>query len=165
MSDGLTEKQLIFAREYALHGKGSQAARHAGYSDKGASVTASRLLKKVNVLEAIEKLKKAAKEGDNLVVIEATDQVERLVVDRNLLTQRANAVYEAAFKCRQYASCLSALRFMAEMHDILVTDANTVNNFTLNLLGKDDDRSARAKTINGEVSGQTSLPDRAASTL
>jgi len=51
-----------FAKEYILTGckNGSQAAINAGYSEKTAAQTASRLLKDVKVLEFIDEYKKAS---------------------------------------------------------------------------------------------------------
>jgi len=57
--DGLTLKQASFAAEYiALHGNGTRAAIAAGYSEKGASVAAVRLLGKASVKKRIERLSK-----------------------------------------------------------------------------------------------------------
>ena len=59
MPDGLTLKQASFAAEYiALHGNGTRAAIAAGYSEKGASVAAVRLLGKASVKKRIERLAK-----------------------------------------------------------------------------------------------------------
>ena len=59
MPDGLTLKQASFAAEYiALHGNGTRAAIAAGYSEKGASVAAVRLLGKASVKKRIERLSK-----------------------------------------------------------------------------------------------------------
>ena len=59
MPNGLTLKQASFAAEYiALHGNGTRAAIAAGYSEKGASVAAVRLLGKASVKKRIERLAK-----------------------------------------------------------------------------------------------------------
>ena len=52
-----------FAKEFILTGcrNGTQAAINAGYSEKTASAAASRLLKDVKVLTAIDEYKKASK--------------------------------------------------------------------------------------------------------
>lgn len=49
----LSIKQLKFVDAYALSGNASDAARQAGYSSGSAKVTASRLLTKTNVSEAL----------------------------------------------------------------------------------------------------------------
>ena len=161
----LSEQELIFVKEYATHGKGGYAAKKAGYSAKSEvalAVAANRLLKRPRVKEAIEKLGRDIGKTSKQVLV---NDVKEVVVNRNALTQKANDVYEAAFKSRQFASCINALRFMAEMHNIVVSEANTVNNnFTLNLLDHDD-RSARAKTINGSVSTEAAPDHQAARTL
>ena len=53
--NGLTVKQNVFACKYAETGNGRQSAIYAGYSDNGAEVTATRLLKKTNVKEEIDR--------------------------------------------------------------------------------------------------------------
>lgn len=47
----LTAKRRAFCHEYIIDHNGTQAAIRAGYSDKGAAVTASRLLMDTNVIE------------------------------------------------------------------------------------------------------------------
>lgn len=49
----LTAKERRFVEEFALHRNGARAARAAGFSARSARVTASRLLTKANVREAL----------------------------------------------------------------------------------------------------------------
>lgn len=49
----LTAKERRFVEEYALHRNGARAARAAGFAARSARVTASRLLAKANVREAL----------------------------------------------------------------------------------------------------------------
>ena len=56
--NGLTVKQNVFACKYAETGNGRQSAIYAGYSENGAEVTATRLLKKTNVTEEIDRQSK-----------------------------------------------------------------------------------------------------------
>lgn len=53
MSEALTRRQAEFVRQYLVDWNGTQAAIRAGYSPKGAKVTACRLLTRVNVMAAI----------------------------------------------------------------------------------------------------------------
>lgn len=53
MTFGLTFKQQKFVDAYVLTGNAAEAARQAGYSSASAKVTASRLLTKTNVSEAL----------------------------------------------------------------------------------------------------------------
>jgi len=50
---GLPAKQARFVEEYLLDLTGAQAARRAGYSPNSANVTASKLLSKANIQDAI----------------------------------------------------------------------------------------------------------------
>ena len=52
----LNAKQEAFAREYIVDRNGTQAAIRAGYSEKGASVHGSRLLRNVQVRALIDEL-------------------------------------------------------------------------------------------------------------
>lgn len=53
----LNDKQEMFCKEYLVDLNKTQAAIRAGYSEKTASATASRLLKNVNVLARVKELK------------------------------------------------------------------------------------------------------------
>lgn len=54
----LNERQRRFVLEYSKSGNGTQAATYAGYSPKTARQIASRLLRNVNVREALSNLSK-----------------------------------------------------------------------------------------------------------
>ncbi len=54
----LSEKRLMFCQEYIKDLNATQAAIRAGYSERSAQVTASRLLSDAMVLETIDKLYK-----------------------------------------------------------------------------------------------------------
>lgn len=61
----LPPKQRAFVREYPKDNNGTQAAIRAGYAEKGAAVTASKLLKNPKVRDAIAAAQeKAAKRAD-----------------------------------------------------------------------------------------------------
>lgn len=53
----LNAKQEMFCKEYLIDLNATQAAIRAGYSERTASATASRLLKNVNVLARVKELK------------------------------------------------------------------------------------------------------------
>jgi len=50
----LTPRQAAFVREYLIDRNGTQAAIRAGYSEKGAGVTASQLLTNPNVAKLVD---------------------------------------------------------------------------------------------------------------
>ena len=50
----LTERQRKFANAYKISGDQTQAARIAGYSEKGLAVTASKLVRHPNIIAEIE---------------------------------------------------------------------------------------------------------------
>ena len=154
---GLTDKQLNFVKEYVKHGHQAKAAYTAGYgkNENSAGAMASRMMKEEKILKAIDRLRgeieTAVVKGPTQFTIE---DVKEVVIERNDLTYRAIETYEDAKRDRQHGVRIQALRFLAELHDMVVKDVNTVNNnFTLNLL--DDDRKPRTKTINGTVSAET----------
>ncbi len=87
MSDekALTPKQSLFVEEYLKDLNGSRAAIRAGYSAKGANVTASKLLTIPNIATAVDKAKhaRAEKAGitqewvvNRLLQIAGTDMTE-----------------------------------------------------------------------------------------
>lgn len=55
MSNKLTPKQAMFAKEYLKDLNATQAAIRAGYSEDSANVEGSRLLAKANIAERIQK--------------------------------------------------------------------------------------------------------------
>mgnify|MGYP003444099325 CR=1 FL=1 len=55
----LTPRQEQFVENYVLCDNATEAARRAGYGERGAGVTATRLLKNANVLAAIDVLRAA----------------------------------------------------------------------------------------------------------
>lgn len=59
----LNAKQEMFCKEYLIDLNGTQAAIRAGYSEKTATATASRLLTNVNVLARVKELKEKRAEG------------------------------------------------------------------------------------------------------
>ena len=62
----LTPRQEQFVENYILCGNATEAARRAGYGERGAGVTATRLLKNANVLAAIDELRAANAERFSL---------------------------------------------------------------------------------------------------
>ncbi len=56
----LTTKQQKFVEGVVQHGNGAKAARDAGYSENAARVSASKLLTKANISEAVERRKRQA---------------------------------------------------------------------------------------------------------
>lgn len=59
---GLTQQQRTFVEHYVIYGNGTKAAIHAGYSVKSATVTASGLLTKANVIAYIQACRNEAAE-------------------------------------------------------------------------------------------------------
>lgn len=53
-NNGMTDKQRLFIQEYPIDLNATQAAIRAGYSERGAGVTASRLLTNPNVQTGIQ---------------------------------------------------------------------------------------------------------------
>ncbi len=72
--DKLSDQEERFCQEYIIDLKRGKAAERAGYSEKTASQSASRLLKRVKVLDRIEELK--------------TERIERTKVDQDFVIER-----------------------------------------------------------------------------
>ncbi len=71
----LNRRQALFATQYVVDLNGAQAAIRAGYSEHSARVTASKLLTKANILQAIEG---AFAERMERVQLDQDDVVRRL---------------------------------------------------------------------------------------
>ncbi len=70
----LKKRQAIFALEYGVDLNGSQAAIRAGYAERSARITASKLLTKPNVLQAVE--------------LAFSERVERLQLDGDAVVEK-----------------------------------------------------------------------------
>ena len=75
-------KQSRFVREYAVDCNGTAAAVRAGYSPRSAKVTASRLLTKANVQQALRQIQQA--------------DAERLALSREAIITRLQEAVEFA---------------------------------------------------------------------
>jgi phage terminase small subunit len=74
----LKDKQLAFCREYIVDLNQTQAAIRAGYSEKTAGATASRLLKNVKVQEEINHLKAERAERTGITADQVVRQLEKI---------------------------------------------------------------------------------------
>lgn len=79
MESEITEKQKRFCEEYVVDLNGKQAAIRAGYSEKTAKETASRLLTYVNVTEYIIELKLKISEKIQINHLDVLTQLKQWV--------------------------------------------------------------------------------------
>ncbi len=84
MSKKLTDKQEMFCREYLLDLNATQAAIRAGYSEKTANRTATKLLSKAVIQDLISELK--------------SERSERVGIDADWVLKSAKRVFE---RCMQ----------------------------------------------------------------
>lgn len=96
--DRLNERQRLFAQRWAEHGVASRAAIEAGYGEKNAARTASRLSENVHVLDIVRQLhaERATAARETLVVNEEQ-------VLRGLLTLALNTDNETPHTVRRQA--------------------------------------------------------------
>jgi len=85
----LRPKQQRFVEEYVIDWNGTQAAIRAGYSERSARVTASRLLTKANVKVAIERIKEELRSACYSSAVESVlkDRVVLSGVDQSSVDQ------------------------------------------------------------------------------
>lgn len=92
MNKKLTPKQTLFVKEYLIDLNATQAAIRAGYSEKAARVTASRMLTKANIMQSVmDGMKRTTAKADitaEYVLSTIRETVERCkqstpVVDKN----------------------------------------------------------------------------------
>jgi len=89
----LTAKQDLFCREFIIDLNATQAAVRAGYSERTARITASRLLSNVNIASRINELKE---KREKKVGIDAQWVLERAVELHNICVKEKE--YNAANK-------------------------------------------------------------------
>lgn len=108
---GLTVNQRKFVTEYAKDGNGTQAAIRAGYSAKGASVAAARLLKNDSVFKAIEGLHQKIQESGELSAAKVLADIE----DVRIKAMESGG-YAAALKASELQG--KALKMWFENHQV-----------------------------------------------
>lgn len=81
----LTDKQEAFCLEYLVDLNATQAAIRAGYSEKGANVTASKMLSNANIHSRIAELKR--------------ERSEKTKIDARWVLEAAKKVYD---RCMQH---------------------------------------------------------------
>ena len=82
----LTDKQKLFADHYFMHQSPKEAALHAGYSAKSASVEGTRLRKNPKVQAYLEQKAESAFEDKNLSLVDINKELsKRTSIERETL--------------------------------------------------------------------------------
>ncbi len=80
----LTKRQSVFVKEYVATNNGTQAAITAGFSEKGAAVTASRLLKHPKIQEALKRIRAS--------VVNKVNETQTIKANLSAATSTAEAI-------------------------------------------------------------------------
>ena len=152
----LSDKQKKFVQSYVSTGSGVDAAIAAGYGTTRASssVQASRLMKKEQIIYAIEALRARADElmpADWLKPQFSEKEVECVKADREDLTAKAHRAYSKAMESNQISAAVGALNFIARLHGLI--DEKDERSFTavkatINVLNGEK-KQPSYKVING----------------
>ena len=122
----MTPKQEAFVHHYCANGgNGTQAAIAAGYSERGADVTASRLLGNVRIAAAMRAHKVKTAERAQITIESLTLELEK---DRKL-----------ARDLEQPSAAVSATNAIAKLHGLLAEDRENKRNPLTEVLGRIDD--------------------------
>jgi phage terminase small subunit len=100
----MTEQELQFCGFYALTGNGTQSAKQAGFPEKSAHVTASRLLKKDNIAAKIAELQDTANK----------ELVENTNVSRAYVVKRLIRIIDKAEKAGNQAAAINGLQWLGK---------------------------------------------------
>ncbi len=101
----LTPRQKRFCEQYMILPTAKAAVIAAGYSEKGATVTAAKLMKRPEVQEHIAKLEAEAKERNN--------------INQDEIIGRLRENYASAKEAKQYNACNRAVELEAKMGGLL----------------------------------------------
>ncbi len=101
----LTPRQKRFCEQYMILPTAKAAVIAAGYSEKGATVTAAKLMKRPEVQEHIAKLEAEAKERNN--------------INQDEIRGRLRENYASAKEAKQYNACNRAVELEAKMGGLL----------------------------------------------
>jgi len=88
MAAKLTDKQRAFCREYMIDLNATKAAVRAGYSKKGAEVTASKLLRVAKVQSVIEKLRHESEQRTQIKADDILRSIKSIADDASQLVRR-----------------------------------------------------------------------------
>ncbi len=136
----LTPKHKLFCEIYVGGGSqnASKAAIEAGYSAKGksATVTSTRIMKRLDVQEYIAKLQEEAAERNNVTVDDITKELDK--------------IGDAAKRANQFGPAVRALELkgksigMFKDNVVLTELQGTSDNDLIEKLAKDDPKTAAA---------------------
>ncbi len=101
----LTPRQKRFCEQYMILPTAKAAVIAAGYSEKGATVTAAKLIKRPEVQEHIARLE--------------ADAAERNNIDQDELIGRLRTTYKNAEEAGQFTACNRAVELEAKMAGLL----------------------------------------------
>ncbi len=101
----LTPRQKRFCEQYMILPTKKEAVIAAGYSEKGATITAAKLMKRPEVQEHIAKLEAEAKERNN--------------INQDEIIGRLRENYASAKEAKQFNACNRAVELEAKMGGLL----------------------------------------------
>lgn len=117
----LTLRQALFLKEYIKDENGRRAAVAAGYSEKGASTTASRLLKEESVQEALSIIKSKIVESGVYDVEAALKQIED-----NINEAREKNQYSAVAKMIELKTKIAGIYQEKMVMDVKASKGNFI---------------------------------------
>ena len=120
-TDGLTDKQAAFVREYVVDHNGTQAAIRAGYSEDTARQQASRLLTNVDIAEAVAELESNLADEIGITKQYVLDSLrtvaERCMTAVEVLDRDGNPTGEWTF---QHAGATKALELLGKHRGMFI---------------------------------------------
>ena len=102
----MNDKQMLFAEEYSVDQNATAAAKRAGYSERTAYSQGQRLLKHVEVRQAIQQAQ--------------AEHRERTAVTVESITENLRAAYDLAAKNGHAGAMVQAEMGIAKIHGMLV---------------------------------------------
>ena len=141
MSKRSEQMRELFCREYIIDYNGTQAAIRAGYSERGACQTASRLLSDVKLLSRVRELQ--------------AEQVERLAVTADSVVLRLLEVYERCMQAKPVMQWDKEAKEYVETGEYVFDSKGALG--ALDLLGKHLAMFTNKTIVGGVESEQSKL--------
>jgi phage terminase small subunit len=116
----LSPKMITFVSEYVIDNNATQAAIRAGYSRHTAQEQSSRLLSKVLIQEAVEKLRAAAAKRNNVTLDE--------------ITRMHRKAFDVAYAQGQSSAMSGAAQNLAKLHGLIVDKQEQVSEIQVNII-------------------------------
>lgn len=149
--ENMKPRHVVFVKEYIANGSNqTQAALKAGYSQKGAVVAGQKILKRPEVVRAIDHLRKWALESSKRTIEDSIKDTIELREEARRLEQ-----YTAAVNAQKHLDALTGLYDPRKLD----LDVNLKPNFSLTIVGINQPNQIAPKDVTPKEAIEESIKE------